>query len=108
MPALLEEISTITAKGQTTVPKSVRQALGVDYGGRIAFRVDERGVTVHRADAENDDPAIDSFLAFLATDIRRRPEALAALSPALAERIIGLTKGIAVDLDAPIDGDVEL
>ena len=38
MPALLEEISTITAKGQTTVPKSVRQALGVDYGGRIAFR----------------------------------------------------------------------
>lgn len=37
MGALLKEESTITAKGQTTVPKSVRQALGVDYGGRIAF-----------------------------------------------------------------------
>lgn len=108
MPALLEEISTITAKGQTTVPKSVRQALGVDYGGRIAFRVDERGVSVHRADAENDDPAIDHFLAFLAADIQRRPEALTALSPALAERIAGLTKGVAVDLDAAIDGDVDL
>ena len=46
MPALLEEISTITAKGQTTIPKSVRQALGVDYGGKIAFRVDEHGVSV--------------------------------------------------------------
>lgn len=108
MPVLLEEISTITAKGQTTVPKSVRQALGVDYGGRIAFRVDERGVTVHRADVENDDPAIDSFLAFLADDIKRRPEALITLSPALAERIAALTAGVAVDLDAAINGDVDL
>lgn len=108
MPALLEEISTITAKGQTTVPKSVRQALGVDYGGRIAFRVDARGVSVHRADTENDDPAIDSFLTFLADDIKRRPEALTALSPALMARIEALTDGIAVDLDAPIDGDVDL
>lgn len=108
MPALLEEISTITAKGQTTIPKSVRQALGVDYGGKIAFRVDEHGVSVHRADAEQDDPAIDGFLAFLAEDIKRRPEALIALSPALAERIAALTEGVKVDLDAPIDGDVDL
>lgn len=108
MPALLEEISTITAKGQTTVPKSVRLALGVDYGGRIAFRVDEKGVSVHRAETENDDPAIDGFLTFLADDIKRRPEALTALSPALLERVTALTKGITVDLDAPIDGDVDL
>lgn len=108
MPALLEEISTITAKGQTTIPKSVRQALGVDYGGKIAFRVDDNGVSVHRADAEHDDPAIDGFLSFLATDIQLRPEALAALTPALAERLAVLTKGVAVDLDAPIDGDVDL
>jgi antitoxin PrlF len=108
MPALFEEISTITAKGQTTVPKSVRQALGVDYGGKIAFRVDDRGVSVHRADAEHDDPAIDRFLSFLAHDIQRRPEVLAALSPALAERLAGLTNGVAVDLDAPIHGAVDL
>ena len=108
MPAWLEEISTITAKGQTTVPKSVRQALGVDYGGKIAFRVDDNGVSVHRADPEHNDPAIDGFLSFLADDIQRRPEALAALSPALAARLTALTKGVAVDLDAPIDGDVDL
>ena len=108
MPVLLEEISTITAKGQTTIPKSVRQALGVDYGGKIAFRVDEHGVSVHRADAEHDDPVIDSFLAFLAQDIKRRPEALTVLSSALAERIAALTEGVKVDLDAPIDGDVDL
>jgi antitoxin PrlF len=108
MPAPIEEISTITAKGQTTVPKAVRQALGVDYGGRIAFRVDERGVSVHRAEVEHEDPAIDRFLAFLAEDIKRRPEALTALSPALAARIAALTEGVRVDLDAAVDGDVDL
>ena len=60
MAVALEEFSTITAKGQTTIPKSVRQALGVDYGGRIAFRVGRNGVTVARAD-ESDDPAIDEL-----------------------------------------------
>lgn len=108
MPVLIEEVSTITAKGQTTIPKSVRQALGVDYGGKIAFRVDQHGVSVHRADTEHDDPAIDSFLSFLAEDIKRRPEVLTTLSPALAERISALTEGVEVDPDAPIDGDVDL
>jgi antitoxin PrlF len=109
MAALLEETSTVTAKGQTTIPKSVRQALGVEHGDRIVFRIDERrGVTVHRAADEHDDPAIDRFLAFLADDIARRPEAVTALSPALAKRITALTKGIIVDLDESIDGDVDL
>ncbi len=108
MSAMLEEISTITAKGQTTVPKSVRTALGVDYGGKIAFRVDERGVSVHRAEVENEDPAIDRFLAFLADDIARRPEAVTALTPTLAELLAALTEGVKVDLEAPIDGDVDL
>nr|WP_314433784.1 type II toxin-antitoxin system PrlF family antitoxin [uncultured Brevundimonas sp.] len=108
MSAMLEEISTITAKGQTTVPKSIRTALGVDYGGKIAFRVDERGVSVHRAEVDNDDPAIDRFLTFLADDIARRPEAVTALTPALAERLAALTEGMKVDLETPIDGDVDL
>jgi antitoxin PrlF len=108
MAKLLEEISTITVKGQTTIPKAVRQALGVDYGGRIAFRVDARGVTIHRADTEEDDPAIGRFLDFLAHDIQRRPEAIATLSPALAARIEALTEGMDVDLDAEIEGEVDL
>lgn len=107
MGVALEEISTITAKGQTTIPKSVRQALGVDYGGRIAFRVGKNGVTVARAD-EGEDPAINEFLEFLAGDIKTRPEAVKALSPELAARITALTADMHVDLDADIDGDVAL
>ena len=108
MATVLEEFSTITAKGQTTIPKSVRQVLGVDYGGKIAFRVDEHGVSVHRADAEADDPALGAFLDFLARDIERRPEAIAALPPALAARIMALTDGMDVDPDEPIEGEVDL
>ncbi len=108
MSTVLEEFSTITAKGQTTIPKSVRQVLGVDYGGKIAFRVGEHGVSVHRADAEGDDPALGAFLDFLARDIERRPEAIAALSPVLAARIMALTEGMDVDPDEPIEGEVDL
>ena len=108
MATLVEEISKITAKGQTTVPKAVRQALGVDYGGRIAFRVDRDGVTVRRADIDDADPAIERFLTFLAHDLERRPEAVTGLSPDLAARIAALTAGVEGDPDAPIEGEVAL
>jgi antitoxin PrlF len=107
MGVTLQEISTITAKGQTTVPKAVRQALGVDYGGRIAFRVSNGSVTVSRAGTD-EDPAIEKFLGFLARDIELRPEKLQALSPALVARIMSLTKGVAVNLNDAIDGNVAL
>ena len=53
MTALVQEYSTITAKGQTTVPKAVRQALGVEFGDKIAFLVDEHGVSLRRVDTED-------------------------------------------------------
>ena len=107
MSVAIEEISTITAKGQTTVPKAVRQALGVDYGGRIAFRVSGKGVTVVRAD-EEEDPAIGGFLAFLARDIKNHPERVKAIAPDLAARIAALTEGMDGDAQEAIDGDVAL
>ncbi|MBK8631726.1 MAG: type II toxin-antitoxin system PrlF family antitoxin [Sphingomonadales bacterium] len=107
MAIALEEISTITAKGQTTIPKAVRQALGVGYGGRIAFRVIDGSVTVCRADSD-EDPAVESFLSFLAADLKQHPEAVKALSPDLGARIAALTANIPIDLDDAIDGDVSL
>ena len=106
--AAIEELSTITAKGQTTVPKHVRQALGVNAGDQIAFRVDERGVTVRRVDETREDPAIASFLSFLAKDIEQNPQTLQALSPDLAKHIADLVDGVEFDPDAPIEGDVDL
>ncbi len=115
-PAVVEEVCTITAKGQTTVPKAVRQALGVGYGGRIAFRVEGGAVTV-RALPERDgedaaeDPALAPFLALLEADLAARPaaEAVRPLPEALAGRLeaLGAEAGEA-DPDAPIEGEVSL
>jgi antitoxin PrlF len=108
MPQPFEELSTISSKGQTTVPKSVRQALGLSEGDQIAFRVDETGVTLRRADDARDDPALGPFLALLANDIAGHPATLKTLSPKTAKHIAKLTKGIAFDPDEAIEGDVDL
>lgn len=111
MGAVLKEESTITAKGQTTVPKSVRQALGVDYGGRIAFVVDDqRRVYLQKAEIEEiADPVIGRFLEFLAQDMAKHPEtSIASFPKALLDRAVALTAGMTVDLDAEIEGDVAI
>lgn len=38
--------ATITSKGQVTIPKSVRDALGLDAGDRIDFVETEKGVLI--------------------------------------------------------------
>jgi antitoxin PrlF len=103
-----EELSTISSKGQTTVPKSVRQALGLNEGDQIAFRVDETGVTLRRATEEVRDPAIGAFLSFLARDIEANPDKVSAFPRELIESIAELTKDVEFDPDADIEGDVGL
>lgn len=109
---VVEEICTITAKGQTTVPKAVRQALGVGYGGRIAFRVENGSVTIRAliSDGENADPALTPFLRLLAADLAGRPSAaVRAITPALAGRLEALAAKIGqVDPDDAIEGEVTL
>ncbi len=106
--SVIEEVCTITAKGQTTVPKTIRQALGVGYGGRIAFRVEDGTVSVHAVAEPAEDPALAPFLALLERDIADRPEALVALAPELAARMTAASEGVAADPDAPIEGEVAL
>ena len=107
MPTI-EEVCSITAKGQTTVPKSIRQALGVGYGGRIAFRVENGTVSVHAATDPDEDPALAPFLALLARDFAAQPEALAAFTPELAARIAAAAGDVAANPDEPIEGEVAL
>lgn len=96
----------MTSKGQVTLPKPIRQALGVDAGGKLAFDLRGSEVVVTRVDAEHEDPAIGAFLSLLARDIeagrnvRGLPEDLAR---AMLEHA-----GHGVNLDEEIDGKVEL
>lgn len=102
----IHEVATLTSKGQITLPKTIRQALGVDAGGKLAFDLRDGEVVVTRADAGHEDPAIGAFLALLARDveagrnIQDLPEELA--------RALLQHAGQAVDLDAEIDGEVQL
>ena len=108
---VVEEFCTITAKGQTTVPRAIRQALGVGYGGRIAFRVEGHSVTVHALpEDDTSDPALAPFLALLEADIAGRPaSAVLPLTPSLASRMEALTGELdQVDPDVPIDDEVAL
>jgi bifunctional DNA-binding transcriptional regulator/antitoxin component of YhaV-PrlF toxin-antitoxin module len=90
------------------VPKAIRQALGVSYGDRTTFRVQDGTVSVHPADAPQAEPALVPFLALLETDIAARPETLKPFTPDLAARMVAATEGVHVDPTEPIDGEVAL
>lgn len=103
----IHEIATLTSKGQITLPKSIRQALGVDAGGKLAFDLQGTQVILSRADeASNDDPAIASFLQLIEQDIAAGTN-VSTLPPDLARSMVEAAKSVRAT-DEEIDGDVAL
>jgi len=49
----LEKQAKITSKGQITIPREVRRALGVRPGDRLLFESDEKGIRVRPARTES-------------------------------------------------------
>ena len=109
MPATLEVESTLTDRYQTTVPETVRRALGLSKRDKIHYTIRPGGeVVLSRVDAsEGDDPVLGQFLGFLARDIASHPERLQAIDTSFVHRIKALTGGIEVDLDAALSADDE-
>ena len=49
----------VTTKGQVTIPKEIREALGIEPGYEITFEEDESGYTIRKeppTTADGDDP----------------------------------------------------
>ncbi|WP_418648282.1 type II toxin-antitoxin system PrlF family antitoxin [Thauera butanivorans] len=106
MPTI-HELATITSKGQITLPKPIRQALGVDVGGKVAFDLHEDGqIVVSRADAEHEDPVIGAFLDLLAKDIETGRH-VQGLPDDLARAMLAHA-GHKVSLGDDFDEDVEI
>lgn len=106
MPSV-HEVATITSKGQITLPKPIRQALGVDVGGKVAFDLRGTQVVVTRVENEpHEDPAIAGFLALLEEDIAAGRN-IRALPAGLAKSLLSAIKRPA-GLHEEIDGDVAL
>lgn len=97
--------SKITERSQTTLPAAVRTVLGLQPGERLGYIIEGNSVRLINADEEEHvDPAITRFLEFLGEDLTTHPERLAALPASLIARARALTKHVAIDHDAPIDG----
>ncbi len=103
----VHEVATITSKGQITLPKPIRQALGVDFGSKVAFDLRGSQVVVTRVENEvHEDPAIASFLALLEKDIAAGRH-ISTLPADLAQSMMSATKR-PVDLSEDIHGDIAL
>ncbi len=67
----IHAVATVTSKGQITLPRPIRQALGIGVGGKVAFELRGSEVVVTLVvDESHEDPAITAFLALLEKDIR--------------------------------------
>lgn len=102
----IKEQATLTSKGQITIPKAIRQALGVTTGGKVSFELRGGEVVVNRADAEHEDPAIGAFLGLLEQDIRQGKH-VGNLPDDLAQAMLANLEH-PVDLNEDIEGEVAL
>lgn len=109
MAVTLEAESTLTDRYQTTVPETVRRALGLGKRDKIRYSIRPSGdVVLTRIEAsEGDDPVLGQFLGFLARDIASHPERLQAVDAGLVQRLQTLVGDVDVDLDAALSADDE-
>ncbi|MET3615110.1 antitoxin PrlF [Rhizobium aquaticum] len=100
--ATIEIDATITERGQTTVPAAIRKMLGVRKGG-IVFKglADGTVVIEPKLEADEADPVLDEFLAFLERDIPANAT-IKPLDARLLHEIDTLIEGVEIDLDVPI------
>jgi antitoxin PrlF len=97
-PKVLEASAKLTAKNQTTIPTSVRTALGLEPMDRIKFQIltDGRVELIKASNQEDEfDPMVLAYLDFIEADILANPQMLSVL-----ERDPELTKLLkAVEFD---------
>ncbi len=95
--------SSVTERFQTTIPKGVREALGLRRGDTLAYEVRGEEVVVRRRpEKEGEDPVLVAFLDLLERDIAAHPERLQRVADALVQRGRELVDGVEIDLDAAL------
>ena len=108
MTVLVQEVSKLTDRYQTTVPSGVRKQLQLGKGDQIRYCTDPSGrVYIEPVRADERDPALGAFLDFVEADIKAHPERLRAFDGALHDRLKALVGDMDVDLDAPLSSDDE-
>lgn len=100
--------STLTERYQTTVPETVRRALGLKKRDKIHYSIRPGGeVILTRAEATEDDPVVGQFMEFLARDIATNPQRLKVVDAQLVARLDALVGDVDIDLDQSLSADDE-
>ena len=106
MANLLQTESTLTDRYQTTIPDAVRKALHLNKRDKILYTVQPDGdVILSKINRDHDDPVINHFLEFIASDITQNPQHLTLLDQHLLNRIKSLVVGVTFDLNEPLSED---
>jgi antitoxin PrlF len=77
--------STLTSKGQVTIPKDVRDRLGLKEGDRLVFKFDERGNLLVRPESKDPLGRLPGLLSHLA---RERPVTIEEMEEAVKEHAV--------------------
>ncbi len=101
----IQEVATLTSKGQVTLPKAIRNALGLDAGSRLAFTLRGNEIVITRED-EHHDQAVASFLGLLEQDIAHGLN-VSTLPDNLAKKMVSSLEQDQ-DQEQDISGDVAL
>ena len=105
---LIQAESTLTDRYQTTIPDSVRKALGLNKRDKINYAIGPNGqVIISKADQPEDDPVLGQFLDFIVEDIKKNPTLIQAISSAQVNRVQSLVADVEFDLDAPLSEEDE-
>jgi antitoxin PrlF len=75
--------STLTSKGQVTIPKDVRERLGLKEGDRLVFRFDDQGNLLVRPEAGSPLGRLPGLLHHLAGE---RPVTIEEMNEAVQQR----------------------
>ena len=97
MKIIFDAVSTITSKNQTTIPKSVRKALGLEKQDRILFSVLDSGKVLLEKNNTDDeeferDPVVGKFLHFLEKSMTKNPDSIKPTSQSRFNRLRQLTR----------------
>ena len=75
--------STLTSKGQVTIPKEIRERLGLRIGARLVFETNDRGEIVVHADESS---GLESLFGLLHHLAPRRPVTVKQMHQAVRRR----------------------
>lgn len=104
----LEDESTVTKRGQTTIPSAIRKVLKVTKDDdRIVYRVQRDGSVIISKKQGPEDPIVAEFLEFIANDTRNNFSSLRPVTPEWLSGVLKLVNGVEIDLDATLSADDE-